>query len=39
MLWLADQITVRGVGNGLSVIIFGGIVSRLPLSIQTTFNY
>jgi preprotein translocase subunit SecY len=30
LVWLGDQITERGIGNGPSVIIFGGIVSRLP---------
>ena len=30
LVWLGDQITERGIGNGTSVIIFGGIVSRLP---------
>lgn len=30
LVWLGDQITERGIGNGPSIIIFGGIVSRLP---------
>jgi preprotein translocase subunit SecY len=30
LLWIAELITERGVGNGTSIIIFGGIVSRLP---------
>lgn len=33
LLWLGDQITTRGVGNGISFIIFAGIVARLPLNI------
>ena len=32
ILWLADQITVRGIGNGTSMIIFAGIVDKLPIS-------
>ncbi len=39
MLWMADQITIKGIGNGLSLIIFGGIVSRLPLSIKETYTF
>ncbi len=39
MLWLGDQITLKGLGNGVSLIIFGGIVSRLPLSIQETYKF
>ena len=30
LMWLGEQITEYGVGNGISIIIFGGIVSRLP---------
>ena len=29
-IWLGDQITARGIGNGISMIIFAGIVARLP---------
>lgn len=32
--WLGEQITERGIGNGVSVIIFAGIISRLPASIK-----
>lgn len=39
MLWLADQISIRGMGNGVSVIIFAGIVSSLPFNIRDTFNF
>lgn len=39
MLWLGDQITKKGIGNGISVIIFAGIVARLPFSIKTTYNF
>jgi preprotein translocase subunit SecY len=30
LMWLGEQITARGVGNGISLIIFSGIVARLP---------
>ena len=30
LMWLGEQITARGVGNGISLIIFAGIVARLP---------
>ena len=30
LMWLAEQITTRGIGNGTSLLIFAGIVSRLP---------
>ena len=39
MLWMADQITIKGIGNGVSMIIFAGIVARLPVSIKTTFSF
>ncbi|MEB6040239.1 preprotein translocase subunit SecY [Enterococcus gallinarum] len=32
--WLGEQITERGIGNGVSMIIFAGIISRLPASIK-----
>ncbi len=33
LMWLGEQITVRGIGNGISLIIFAGIVANLPSSI------
>lgn len=36
LLWLGEQITERGVGNGVSVLIFGGIVARIPFVIYET---
>lgn len=33
LMWLGEQITEKGVGNGISLIIFSGIVSRLPASL------
>jgi preprotein translocase subunit SecY len=38
VMWLGDQITVKGIGNGISVIIFAGIVASLPQQIATAFN-
>lgn len=34
LMWLGEQITEHGIGNGISLIIFAGIVSRLPAGIQ-----
>ena len=36
LMWLGEMITERGIGNGISLIIFGGIVVRLPNAIYTT---
>lgn len=38
VMWLGDQITSKGVGNGISVIIFAGIVVSLPNQIITAFE-
>ena len=38
VMWLGDQITSKGIGNGISVIIFAGIVASLPNQIYTAFN-
>ncbi len=37
LMWLGEQITSRGVGNCSSLIIFAGIVSRLPAGVQSLF--
>lgn len=37
-MWLGDQITEKGLGNGISVIIFAGCVRSLPLQIRTAFT-
>jgi preprotein translocase subunit SecY len=37
-MWLGEQITERGVGNGISLIIFAGIVLRLPSAAQTVYE-
>jgi len=36
IMWLGEQITERGIGNGISLIIFAGIVARFPLAIVST---
>ena len=38
LLWLGEQITARGVGNGVSLIIFAGIVAELPAGIANTLE-
>lgn len=38
LMWLGEQITERGVGNGISLIIFAGIVARMPSAILDTFR-
>ncbi|MDA7981075.1 MAG: preprotein translocase subunit SecY [Alphaproteobacteria bacterium] len=38
LMWLGEQITQRGVGNGISLIIFAGIVANLPLAIVSTLE-
>jgi len=39
LMWMGEQITDKGIGNGISLIIFVGIVSRMPRDVGTTFNY
>jgi preprotein translocase subunit SecY len=39
IMWLGEQITDRGIGNGISLIIFAGIVARLPNAVIETINY
>ena len=38
LMWLGEQITARGVGNGISLIIFAGIVAELPRAIAGTLE-
>ena len=38
LMWLGEQITERGVGNGISLIIFAGIIARMPSAIIDTFR-
>ncbi len=37
-MWLGDQITNKGIGNGISLLIFIGIISRLPAGVTTLWN-
>ena len=39
LMWLDEQITAQGVGNGISLIIFAGIVAALPKNIGTIYHY
>ncbi len=38
LMWLGEQITARGVGNGISLIIFTGIVAQLPTALAATLD-
>jgi preprotein translocase subunit SecY len=38
VMWLGDQITSKGLGNGISVIIFAGIVRNLPIQIENAYS-
>jgi preprotein translocase subunit SecY len=38
VMWLGEQITERGIGNGISLIIFAGIAAGIPTGIRDTFN-
>lgn len=38
LMWIGEQITQRGIGNGISLIIFSGIVSAIPAAIGGTFE-
>lgn len=38
IMWLGEQITEHGIGNGISLIIFAGIVTRMPAAIGNTFR-
>ena len=38
LMWLGEQITQRGIGQGISLIIFSGIVANLPSAFATTFE-
>ena len=39
VMWMADQITQKGIGNGVSMIIFAGIISSLPSQIYSATEY
>lgn len=38
LMWIGEQITQRGIGNGISLIIFAGIVAGIPSAIANTFD-
>ena len=38
MMWLGEQVTERGIGNGISILIFAGIVAGLPGAIVQSFE-
>jgi preprotein translocase subunit SecY len=38
LMWLGEQITARGIGNGISLIILSGIVAELPTALVSTFE-
>lgn len=38
LMWLGEQVTARGVGNGISLIIFAGIVAQLPAALLQTLD-
>ena len=37
-MWLGEQITEYGIGNGISIIIFAGIVAAIPTGIQQIYK-
>ena len=39
LMWIGEQITAQGVGNGISLIIFAGIVAALPKNLGTIYKY
>jgi preprotein translocase subunit SecY len=39
MMWIGEQISERGIGNGISLLIFAGIVANLPSALVNTFDY
>jgi len=38
LMWLGEQITERGIGNGISLIIFAGIIARMPIAVVNTMR-
>ena len=39
IMWLGEQVTERGIGNGISLIIFAGSVAALPSAVSSTFQF
>ncbi len=38
LMWLGEQITEKGIGNGISLIIFSGIVSSMPVAMASVLQ-
>ena len=38
LMWMGEQITDKGIGNGVSLIIFAGIVARMPIDVMQTYR-
>lgn len=38
LMWVGEQITERGIGNGISLIIFAGIIARMPVAVINTYQ-
>ena len=39
LMWLGEQINDKGIGNGISIILFAGIVSRMPTTLYSLYTY
>lgn len=39
IMWLGEQVNEKGIGNGISIILFAGIVSRMPTTISSLYSY
>lgn len=39
MMWLGEQINVKGVGNGISILLFASIIARMPTTLGQVWNY
>jgi preprotein translocase subunit SecY len=39
LMWVGEQVTERGIGNGISLLIFAGIIARMPSAISTTLQF
>ena len=39
VMWLGEQVNDKGIGNGISIILFAGIVSRMPTLVYTMYHY
>ena len=39
MMWFGEQINEKGIGNGISILLFAGIVARLPYTVSVLGQY